>query len=84
MLVLELFALIALVVLVLVVSVLVVLVWFGLLLWSLQLHLESLHTDLEAVHGLDGILCTLVIVETDETWKPNSRHTIVTQGTQQK
>lgn len=37
-------------------------------LWSLQLHLESFHSNLEPVHGLDGRLCTRLIVEADETY----------------
>lgn len=32
----------------------------------LQLHLESLHADLEAVHGLDGGLGAAGVVEADE------------------
>ena len=34
----------------------------GGVLGPLELHLEALHTDLEAVHGLDGVLCTHVVV----------------------
>ena len=35
-------------------------------LGSLELNLQPLHSDLEAVHGLDGGLGTRLVVETDE------------------
>ena len=38
------------------------------ILRTLVLHFESLHTDLEAVHGLDRRLGTLGVVEAHETW----------------
>ena len=38
-------------------------------LGPLQLNLESLHADLEAVHGLDGGLCTSWVVEAHKPWK---------------
>lgn len=37
-------------------------------LWPLQLHLEPLHADLEAVHRLDGSLGTTWVVETHKPW----------------
>ena len=35
-------------------------------LGSLELNLQPLHSDLEAIHGLDGGLGTRLVVETDE------------------
>lgn len=35
----------------------------------LQLHLEPLHADLEAVHGLDGGLRAGWVVEAHEAWR---------------
>ncbi len=35
-------------------------------LWPLELHLEPLHADLEAVHGLDGGLRARRVVEAHE------------------
>lgn len=43
-------------------------VWFAVVLGALQLHLQPLHADLEAVHGLDGRLCRHGIVVADEAW----------------
>lgn len=37
--------------------------------WPFQLNLESLHTNLEAIHGLDGCLCTRWVVE---AYKPKT------------
>lgn len=41
-------------------------VWFAVVLGALQLHLQPLHADLEAVHRLDGCLCRHWIVIADE------------------
>lgn len=41
-------------------------VWFAVVLGALQLHLQPLHADLEAVHRLDGCLCRHWIVIADK------------------
>lgn len=41
---------------------------FAVVLGALQLHLQPLHADLEAVHGLDGRLCRHGIVVADKAW----------------
>lgn len=33
------------------------------ILWPFELHFESLHADLEAIHGLDGSLGTGWVIE---------------------
>ena len=43
------------------------LVRFAIILGALQLHLESLHTNLEAIHGLYGALRSQGIVITHKT-----------------
>jgi len=42
-------------------------------LGALQLHFEPLHANLKAVHGLDGRLGTLRVIEAHETWQ-NSKY----------
>lgn len=44
---------------------------FAVVLGALQLHLQPLHADLEAVHGLDGCLCRHGIVVADEACGEN-------------
>ena len=41
-------------------------VGLAVVLGALQLHLQPLHADLEAVHGLDGGLCGHRVVVADE------------------
>lgn len=44
-------------------------VWFAVVLGALELHLQPLHADLEAIHGLDGCLRRHGIVIADEAWE---------------
>ena len=38
-------------------------------LWSLQLDFESLHANLEPIHGLNGRLRAGWVVKADKSWK---------------
>ena len=44
------------------------LVGFAIILRALELYLESLHADLEAIHGLDSPLCGNRVVITYKAW----------------
>lgn len=44
------------------------LIWAVGILWPLQLHLESFHADLEAVHGLDSSLGTTWVIKAHKPW----------------
>lgn len=50
---------------------------FAVVLGALQLHLQPLHADLEAVHGLDGCLCRHGIVVADEACGRHRREKLV-------
>ena len=43
------------------------LIWLGSIFWPLELNFKSLHSNLEAVHGCDGGLCTSRIIKTDKS-----------------
>ena len=48
-------------------------VWPIRILWSLQLNLKPLHSNLEPVHGLDGGLCTGRVVKTHKACKVQNK-----------
>lgn len=45
------------------------LIWAVGVLWPLQLHFESLHADLKAIHGLDGGLSAARVIKAHKTWR---------------
>ena len=50
------------------------LIWAIGVLRPLELHLQPLHADLEAVHGLDGSLGTAWIIEAHKAYVRNDRN----------
>ncbi len=45
------------------------LIWAVGVLWPLQLHFESLHADLKAIHGLDSSLSAARVIKAHKAWR---------------
>ena len=43
------------------------LIWLRCIFWPLQLNFKSFHTNLEAIHSLNGCLCTGGVIETNKS-----------------
>lgn len=53
-------------------------VWTIGIFWPLELHFESLHANLEAIHSLDSCLGAGWVVKTHKSWKRDKRVVQVT------